>query len=69
MGTAAKNYIVETKGSGVGLIDYDNDGWLDIYVVNGSTVDALTAKRRRRTQRCSTTTTTARLRTWRPRQA
>ena len=26
MGTAAKDYIVETKGSGVGLIDYDNDG-------------------------------------------
>jgi hypothetical protein len=44
MGTPAKNYIVETKGSGVGLIDYDNDGWLDIYMVNGSTVDALTGK-------------------------
>jgi len=44
MGTPAKDYIVETKGSGVGLIDYDNDGWLDIYIVNGSTVDALTGK-------------------------
>ena len=22
-------------GGGVGLIDYDNDGWLDIYLVNG----------------------------------
>jgi hypothetical protein len=44
MGTAAKSYIVETKGSGVGLIDYDNDGWLDIYLVNGSTIDALTGK-------------------------
>ena len=33
MGTPAKDYIIETKGSGVGLIDYDNDGWLDIYVV------------------------------------
>jgi hypothetical protein len=44
MGTPAKSYIIETKGSGVGLIDYDNDGWLDIYVVNGSTLDALTGK-------------------------
>jgi len=44
MGTAAKTYLVETKGSGIGLIDYDNDGWLDIYVVNGSTFDALDGK-------------------------
>jgi hypothetical protein len=44
MGTPAKSYIIETKGSGVGLIDYDNSGWLSIYVVNGSTVDALTGK-------------------------
>ena len=41
MGTAQKKYILETDGSGVGLIDYDNDGWLDIYLVNGSTYDAL----------------------------
>ena len=44
MGGPAKEYIVETKGSGVGLIDYDNDGWLDIYVVNGSTFNALDGK-------------------------
>jgi hypothetical protein len=44
MGTPEKHYIIETTGSGVGLIDYDNDGWLDIYLVNGSTVDALTGK-------------------------
>ncbi len=44
MGRPAKEYIVETKGSGVGLIDYDNDGWLDIYIVNGSTFDALDGK-------------------------
>jgi len=41
MGTPQKKYILETDGSGVGLIDYDNDGWLDIYLVNGSTYDAL----------------------------
>ncbi|MGA2754803.1 MAG: CRTAC1 family protein [Terracidiphilus sp.] len=44
MGTKDKKYIIETNGSGVGLIDYDNDGWLDIYVVNGSTFDALDGK-------------------------
>jgi hypothetical protein len=44
MGTPAKTYIVEAKGSGVGLIDYDNDGWLDIYIVNGSTFNALDGK-------------------------
>ncbi len=44
MGTPAKTYLVETKGSGIGLIDYDNDGWLDIYVVNGSTFDAQDGK-------------------------
>jgi enediyne biosynthesis protein E4 len=44
MGTPQKRYILETDGSGVGLIDYDNDGWLDIYLVNGSTYDALSGK-------------------------
>ena len=44
MGTPQKQYILETNGSGVALLDYDNDGWLDIYLVNGSTYDALTGK-------------------------
>ena len=44
MGTQKKRYILETDGSGVGLIDYDNDGWLDIYLVNGSTYEALSGK-------------------------
>ena len=44
MGTPEKRYIIETNGSGVGLIDYDNDGWLDIYFVNGSTIDAMSGK-------------------------
>src|SRR5215470_8652208 len=40
MGIPDKQFIIETNGSGVGLIDFDNDGWLDIYLVNGSTYDA-----------------------------
>jgi hypothetical protein len=44
MGTPEKKYIVDADGSGVGLIDYDNDGWLDIYMVNGSTFEALDGK-------------------------
>jgi len=44
MGVPEEKFIVETNGSGVGLIDYDNDGWLDIYLVNGSTFNALDGK-------------------------
>jgi hypothetical protein len=40
-GTPEKSTILETPGSGVALIDYDNDGWLDIYLLNGSTFPAL----------------------------
>jgi hypothetical protein len=44
MGGKEKKYILDSVGSGVGLLDYDHDGWLDIYLVNGSTYDALTGK-------------------------
>jgi hypothetical protein len=44
MGTPEKKFILETVGSGVALLDYDNDGWLDIYLVNGSTYDAIAGK-------------------------
>jgi enediyne biosynthesis protein E4 len=44
MGTPEKAFILESVGSGVALLDYDNDGWLDIYLVNGSTYDAMTGK-------------------------
>jgi hypothetical protein len=43
-GTPEKRLILEAKGPGVCLLDYDNDGWLDIYLVNGSTYDALDGK-------------------------
>lgn len=36
--------IIDALGSGVALLDYDNDGWLDIYLLNGSTVEALKGK-------------------------
>jgi len=35
---AMKNYIPESMGGGVLLIDYDRDGWLDIYFTNAPTV-------------------------------
>jgi hypothetical protein len=34
-GIKTKKYLVEVKGSGVAFFDYDNDGWLDIYLTNG----------------------------------
>jgi enediyne biosynthesis protein E4 len=43
-GSNAKRYIVESLGSGVALLDFDNDGWLDIYLVNGITYDAMNGK-------------------------
>jgi enediyne biosynthesis protein E4 len=30
------DYIIETTGCGVAFFDYDNDGWMDIFVLNGS---------------------------------
>ena len=44
MGGGKDTFIIETVGSGVALLDYDNDGWLDIYLVNGSTYDAVSGK-------------------------
>ena len=35
-----KRYIVESTGSGVAILDYDRDGWQDIYLVNGAELDA-----------------------------
>ena len=36
-------YILETIGCGAAFIDYDDDGWLDILVLNGRTLDAVPA--------------------------
>jgi hypothetical protein len=37
--TAEKRYIIESMSGGIGLIDCDNDGKLDIIAINGSTTD------------------------------
>ncbi|QMV18997.1 CRTAC1 family protein [Granulicella sp. 5B5] len=34
-----KRSIIETKGSGLAFFDFDNDGWLDIYLTNGNRLD------------------------------
>lgn len=38
-GTETKKYIFESTGSGVGLIDYDRDGYPDIFLVNGDRLE------------------------------
>jgi enediyne biosynthesis protein E4 len=35
-----KKYIIETTGSGVAVLDYDRDGWPDVYLVNGDALDS-----------------------------
>ena len=40
-GVDTKKYIIETTGTGVAIIDYDNDGWPDIFFVNGTTLEAV----------------------------
>ena len=43
-----QKYIVESMGGGVALIDYDRDGWPDIYFTNSQSVDmALAGKKSR----------------------
>src|SRR6267378_2699329 len=38
-GVASNKYLLETTGTGVAFIDIDNDGWLDLFFVNGSTLE------------------------------
>lgn len=38
-GVNSKKYIIETNGCGVAFFDYDNDGWTDIFVMNGNRLE------------------------------
>ena len=38
-GDTHKEFIIETTGNGAVIFDYDNDGWPDIYLPNGSTIE------------------------------
>jgi hypothetical protein len=42
-GIDTKKYIIETTGSGVAIFDYDNDGWPDIFLVNGTRLEGFAA--------------------------
>jgi hypothetical protein len=41
-GDTHKEFIIETTGNGAIIFDYDNDGWPDIYLPNGSTIEGFT---------------------------
>ena len=40
-GGAEKKYILEVNGTGCTWFDYNNDGYVDLYIVNGSTIENL----------------------------
>jgi hypothetical protein len=39
-GTDSKSYIIEVVGCGVAFIDYDNDGWVDLFILSGTRLDS-----------------------------
>jgi hypothetical protein len=41
-GMSPEKYLPETGGAGCAFLDYDNDGWMDIYLVNGGKCDFFT---------------------------
>ena len=42
-GIDTKKYIIETTGTGVAIFDYDNDGWPDIFFVNGTRLQGISS--------------------------
>ena len=54
---SAERYLPETMGPGVAFLDYDNDGWMDIYLVNSGPSDFYTPQGRSATRSTRTTAT------------
>jgi hypothetical protein len=44
-GKSAEKHLPETSGAGCAFLDYDNDGWMDIYLVNSGKADFYTPPR------------------------
>jgi len=47
-GLSLSKYLPETAGAGCAFLDYDNDGWMDIYLVNSGKCDFYTPPQRLR---------------------
>src|SRR2546430_1402752 len=43
-GKESSTYILESTGTGAAIFDYDNDGWPDIFLVNGTRLDGFDAQ-------------------------
>jgi hypothetical protein len=44
-GTSTNTYLLETTGTGVAFIDYDDDGLQDLFFVNGTTLEGFSGER------------------------
>jgi len=42
-GLESKKYILESTGCGCAFVDYDNDGWMDLFVLSGTRLDGAPA--------------------------